>query len=208
MFRFAYKKLELFPVYFTDITEKSLNGPLIPEVEAFDPLNHFLPPQGLQVIESILWDENGINRLLLEQEIQRCLGNSHKLVQISNSQEMAEWQLFEACQMEVLRIMALGLTNFDSPFQGNCLEESAYAIDGISATLLPYLPQLKETNKRSFKELTRLLKRSSKKLQKSKDFERFDRADFIRNELNPLYAAIGNAQRLLGNPSMKYAKSF
>jgi len=93
--RFVYKSLELFPVYFTDVTEKSLNGPLVPEVEDFDPLNQVLPPQGLQVVESIIWDDHGIDRELLKKEVQRCLGSAFKLVQISNSQEMADWQIFD-----------------------------------------------------------------------------------------------------------------
>lgn len=194
--REQYKQMELYIIYFTDVSEKAINGALIPEVEFDDPLQQVVPPQGLQVLEELLWADT-LDRVLLVKEAERIQGTAYKLKQISLTQEMMDWQVFEAAQSELLRIMALGLNNFDSPYQGNCLEESSYALQGIQEAIAPWMDDLKRENSSLKKALDKQFSKSIKTLRKCKAPEKFDRLSFIREDLGTLYSSFKEIQKVL-----------
>lgn len=185
--RKLYKSLELFIGYFTDVTEKELNGPLLIEVEDFDPLNQALPPQGLQVLEELLFQDS-LDLKVLRGEIKRSNTSATKLYQLCITQEFASWQLFDAMRDQIRRIMSLGLNNFDSPYAENCLEESAHSLRSMTE-LLNFYPNSKQLRKQLIK--------AAKKLERVKDYESFNKLTFIKNSLDPIYQNLHRLQREL-----------
>lgn len=184
--RHFYKRIELFTGYFTDLTEKQLNGPLINEVDPDDGTQTVLIPQGMQLIESLIYGElNDSTRLVLSSEIQRSLGASNKLIQVSESYQILDWQLLEAIRNQIIRISALGIAGFDSPASGNAIMEAASSWSGIAevyAFMKPYI-----ASKKLKRKINSVLRNGNNYLLKNTDFDVFNRYYFIKNYANPLF---------------------
>lgn len=184
--RHFYKKIELFTGYFTDLTEKQLNGALINEVDPDDGTQTILIPQGMQYIEELIYGEfNDSIRQILSSEIQRSLGASSKLIQVSESYQMLDWQLLEAIRNQILRISALGLTGSDSPSSGNAILEAASSWSGIADNFEYFKPFI--NSKKLRRQISKLLKKGNNYLLTNNDFESFNRYYFIKNIANPLF---------------------
>lgn len=184
--RHFYKKIELFTGYFTDLTEKQLNGALINEVDPDDGTQTILIPQGMQYIEELIYGEfNDSIRQVLSSEIQRSLGASSKLIQVSESYQILDWQLLEAIRNQILRISALGLTGFDSPSSGNAILEAASSWSGIADNFEYFKPFI--NSKKLRRQISKLLKKGNNYLLTNNDFESFNRYYFIKNFANPLF---------------------
>jgi cytochrome c peroxidase len=210
--REKFKAIEFIAEYYFPGTAKSINGPPIDEVEEDDPLKMSVPAEGLQVIEEFIFPEYSVvNKEKALTEIGKLLSSVHRLKKISENTAFTKPQIFEAVKLEIVRIVSLGISGFDSPIAQNSLNEAKISLQAIQKhlALLCEHKGIHELN-----NLNISIDHARSYLSKG-DFNSFDRMEFIKNYMTPLYQeiyhyqlklniAFGNSSKaiLLNNPNL------
>jgi cytochrome c peroxidase len=195
----SYKKVEMISEYYSPAVSKSINGPAIPEFEENDKVT--VPPEGFQVIEELVFPKyNTENKKELLQELGVLSANLIRLEKVSKSNELTDAHVFDAMRLEVYRIITLGITGFDSPVVLNSLPEASVALETIEKYYRIYLENKSVSNA---KQVLNILEKGKKYLKANTNFDAFDRADFIKEILNPLSKGLFKTQNELGIPLMK-----
>lgn len=187
--RLAYKSLEWAVEYFDPLTTRKVNGPPVPEAEA---AGLVIEPDGLQVIESELFPRILTGRhAKLQGLMQRLAINVAVFKENIEKAAIQNWQILDAAKLEVFRVEALGLNNFDDPLLNNCFAESAVALQSIATVIHCYQPGID-------------LGPAIRKLKGRVNFDRFDRAAFITGYANPLTRQITALHHQLNLPNIRY----
>jgi cytochrome c peroxidase len=170
---------------------KTINGAPLPKRDPTSDLKVVQYPAGLQIIEEMLYEES-----LTEKQQQKLLSLTKELDQsIQNIVSkhitilMEDRQIFEASREEIIRILTLGITGFDTPASDQSIVETNRAIKGLKAILNPYLTQYKASNPALCKTIMDNLN-GALTFTKNTSFDSFDRLTFIEKYLNPLYKKI------------------
>jgi cytochrome c peroxidase len=205
----AYKRVEYLLEYLNPGIAKNLNGAPLPKVLieeeryqtlAFQkPKVRTFPAQGLQVLEELLFSDD-----FFPEDAKEAIVQAYALEENANlfrnslyHQPLNDKQVLESLREEVVRIMTMGITGFDAPAAGKEIENSALALQPVLAVVASYSQNAtSETNTASHKAALKL-KESILYLQQHPDFETFDRVYFIRELLNPAYAALTLLQQQL-----------
>ncbi len=185
--RQAYKKTEWFVEYYAPLGAKELNGAALPEIEIEE--NKVLPPKGFQVIEEYIYpnvDLSDKEELIGEvKAMQSILGRAKTILE---STELSDAHIFNACKQEVFRIIALGITGFDTPIAQTGIQESVISLGSVIEVLNHFGEN---------KNLSRLAAGAIKELKFNNDFNTFDRMGFIVNYANPITTEITQWQKNL-----------
>ena len=178
--RRAYKKLEPFTEYYFPATTRLVNGPPLPEIEAED--NRISEPGGLQVIEELIFPTYDPNRRSdLIREIKKLRRELVRYADFGNDTALTDAHVFDALRLQIFRIITLGISGFDTPRCQTALPEAAVSIRNLSTYLSFY-----STNTPGFRRLIQLLENSETHLNRTSDFNTFDRFHFITTFANPL----------------------
>lgn len=188
--RLQFKKVEPLTAYFFPNHEKSLNGAPLNSVFTDVIVAEVEPPTGLQLLEEILFAEESININKAKKELSYALKVSNKLIEDSKKLKMDDRSIFEAARQEVLRISTLGLSGFDSPVFGNTLPEVKEALRANNKILTYYFDYAESLNSKQPEILNNLFLGADSYLEENSDFDSFNRAEFIKNYLDPIYASI------------------
>jgi cytochrome c peroxidase len=201
--RLAYKKFEWAAEYFNPAGARLLNGEPVPEAEPVidaDPSQNYGPgrvrilqPEGLQVIEGILYpqyDAGRINELL--ERLGRLQVNSARYKLYFNNIDILRAQVFDAARLEVYRIMTLGVAGFDAQLSLNSLDEAAAALGGVQGAIEHY-----NGGNIPFVAATDYLRRNA-------NFNDFNRAVFITAYGNPMSAGLARLEGQLHIPAIRY----
>lgn len=198
-----FKKIESLVVLFFPEENNRINGPAIVKAEEDD--DKIIYPTGFQVIEETLYAHgDSIDRdNLVQQTLQlhAILGN---LKLLAENTSIDDPHVFEAIRLEVLTIASLGISGFDSPISLQSLAETGAALEGIQ-NMAYFFRERVDNN--VYKKLDTVLGNAYRYLDTHKDFDSFDRADFIVHHLNPLSAALYSYQQALDIPNNRYAKA-
>ena len=186
--RTAYKKLAVLSEYFNPYETKFLNGPALERAEDGTP-DVIIPPQGFQAIEEIVYGELGAaSHSELNKLLERMLTTIDKLdKEIDRQNKFRTESVWDALRSATVRLMALGITGFDSPVAFRSLPEARSTIEGMKNTLMIFKVQLDAKAKGDFERLMTLLTAADKYLTKNRDFNSFDRLSFITDYLEPVY---------------------
>ena len=186
--RITYKKLAVLSEYFNIYETKFLNGPALNRAEDGTP-DVIIPPQGFQAIEEILFGpykpgyQNQVNQLLVEMlSMLRRMGKEPDLVY-----KFKEDLVWDAVRSASVRLIALGITGFDSPVAHLSIPEAIASLDGMKDILLLFNQDSSLRNRNSISRLLSLLNNTQAYLKKNKSFEAFDRLTFITAYMNPFY---------------------
>lgn len=196
--RHAYKSLEFLLAYLDEDNARDfLNGAPLPSMNRYVPQIEVYEPRGMQPIEEVLYEEvpdrTELLRLCAE------LTEHYKPVHASQRQlPFTDRQVLEAVRMGIFRVTALGLTGFDTPGSGLALEECAVSLEAMQATCALYIPYLPSAKKTLGDSIHDHFSGAVKTLRQAKDFESFDRLNFIRNDLDPLYGQVLRLHLALG----------
>lgn len=175
--RKEYKKIEYLTEYYNPYTAASINGPALDEVEEDDPLKKIVPPEGLQVLEEFLFPQyDKKSKSELQKEVKILLSSVGRLVKVTETTKFTDAHIFDAIRLQFVRIIALGISGFDSPIANHSIPEAYNSLKSIKETLTIYNDSL--TNKSIDDALLFL--------QNNSDFNSFDRMKFIRDYLNPI----------------------
>lgn len=189
--RYAYKKNELFLEYFAPATAGMLNMALIPDVDEYDPNQYTQEPEGLQKIEELIFAEDSINQYVLLQELKRTRGAILRAQQIAQTLEPQEYQIFEACKQEIIRLWTFNFTGIDAAYSKNTFNESKYILHSLNDIII-LLEKNAATNKikTQSKKARKILEEAKLVINENSDFDSFNRLSFTKTYLFPLYSIL------------------
>ncbi len=197
--RLAYKRVEFISAYYSPETTKALNGANIPEVDDDLRVNE---PQGFQVLEELIFPNFEVKNQLEAMQLAAVIrSNVGRLRKISESNELTDSHIFDAMRLEVFRIITLGITGFDSPLAFHSLPEAASSIERMQQQIGFY--NLAERDPELDKKIKKTTDQAIAMLKKARNFDTFDRLEFIRQSANPLGALLLSAQKALKIPVFK-----
>ena len=195
--RWAYKQIEIFAEYFFPFYAGKLNGPPIPFFEESESDKMEQSPAGMQLIESYIFPRlNKKQEAQLQNETTELVRYATELPQVNESHEFNDNNIFDAVMEQLYRITALGLAGFDSQAANNSLSECYSSLKSILQIVNFYKEEFDKTAPSLFSELTIKLSGAQKYLAQNKDFNSFNRMEFILLYLNPVTNMIGNYKRL------------
>lgn len=157
------------------------------------------PPQGLQVLEEEVYRDGAPpDRARIRLLIKQMGAAADQLLGLMESHPADDALLWEAAENEVTRVLAMGISGFDTPASGNGLAESGAAVRSLRGLLAPYRNRLDAIDKRIWPQLEGRIGAAARRLEAAPDFDGFDRLDFLRREGNPLFASLVSARISLG----------
>lgn len=194
LMRFAFKRWEYLAEYKdVQFVKDHVNGVPLPKPERNSFGLNTVEPHGLQVMDEAaaeLKDAEQRKELLKQARILH-----EKLQQYRPDFRIYPSDVFEASRQAVLRALSMGLSGFDVPGTGNSLPETRIMLAAVWEDL-QYLATL--TPSAQFNDLEQRFGATLKYLDRHQDFDRFNRAEFTRDYLLPLYRLIGVWHRSSG----------
>ncbi|TDE42727.1 cytochrome-c peroxidase [Flavobacterium rhamnosiphilum] len=199
--RLLYKKVEWAIEYFSPETARFMNGPALDELEVEE--NKFLPPNGFQVMEELIFPVyNTVNKTELQREIAVMSANIMQVKQHLNAITISDNHIIDAARFQVYRIIALGITGFDSPIAFQSVNE---IIPSLSSVEKITLKTCKDNSKKSValkQNLKKTITESNAYCKDNNNFDTFDRALFIRTYLNPISKILLQLQKQNNIPNV------
>ena len=190
--RRPFKRLEPLVSVLLPGAHKLLNGAPIPEIEPGDPNATVRPPEGFQTLEDKVFptvtDPAGA-RL----DVARMRGAVARVEAMAPTAGWTDAVVFDALRLGVVRLVALGVTGFDSAVAQASMPEGAETVRGMAAVLAAY-PLDGDVRAR----LDRELAGAQAALDAGVPFDDFDRLAFITDHANPLARALADARASLG----------
>ena len=200
--RIQYKKIESFLEYFFRSSSTIYNRP--PKFEAEEPGMEYQSPVGLQVIESLLF-EDSVDRTSLLQQASAIESSAADLPALLYDFKGSDQQVLESLRLGLIRIIALDITGYESPLLKSGIAESGAALESLSQQLQPFL-QASSTRTDS---LSHFLQKALAFTRDNIDFDAFDRLAFLQTAALPLQRQLrdlitNNGLGLNTNPSLNY----
>lgn len=188
--RNSFKEIEFFVgYYYPEFTKTHLNAAPLFHIEAAGTSAYTLPPEGLQVLDELIFSEEPENEKEEIKTITDFLYNSYSnfyLSALNNGLSSGNNKTLPL-RIELIRIYSLGITGFDTPGSLNISEEASHALLGIKQ----YIND--EDYFKNFKteKANRIVDEALVYLKNNTDFETFDRITFYKNYIQPLYEELG-----------------
>ncbi len=185
--RLHYKKIESFISLYFPETSKSLNGAAIDKNDVHETSRKTEEATGFQKVEELLFTEE-IDTKELKKQVGILNGFVQSLkINIENIQ-LSDSNIFEAQKLQMVRMMSLGISGFDSPIALHSIPEAKATIEGISEIITTF------SNDEKFSEI---ISKTKAYLDKNQNFNTFDRADFILKYCIPISNTIHEIQQKL-----------
>lgn len=197
--RLAFKKIEfLLEYYDRDAVKKYINGAPLPTIEKHVPEIRVIEPSGLQVLDELVFGDAPVEEK--EEIIAQVKDLQKYYAQTSAYQKgvrIDHRHVFEAVRQELIRIMALGVTGFDTPGSVNAIPEAMHSMTAIKDAMGVYVSLLKQKDAAFSEEFASVFAKAVQYLKDHNDFDTFDRLTFVKSYINPLYGKVRAAQQLL-----------
>ncbi|WAC14539.1 cytochrome-c peroxidase [Dyadobacter pollutisoli] len=182
--RLAYKKIEYFLEYFFFTSSRIYNR--APKNEIEEPFLEYQEPAGMQYMEAMLYEDSPAKKkpeLLLQCNLLNVAADD--LTSLLYQFQASDKQLLESVRIQLIRIIALGISGFDAPLLKSGIDESYVSLQSIAKTLEPYLTKTKEDSVQYY------LKNTLYFLKQNPDFDSFDRLSFLTDHALPLQKHLG-----------------
>ena len=195
--RMTFKSVEFLMDYYDhEAVDNFINGAPLPGVEPKVADVTVLEPEGLQVLDELIFSDDPFAEKEAIVEFSKMLGNHFTRIQkYQKGIKIYDRHIFEAARSELVRIFSLGLTGFDTPGSLNAILEAKVSLNSLYQNLRVYIPLLQPSHQKSFNEL---FKGGLDYLKTNTDFDSFDRLAFLKTYINPLYSLIYQIQYSLG----------
>ncbi len=190
--RIHYKHCEFFIEFFNPNSAEQLNGALLNTVAFDDPNQVTIPPQGLQVVEELIY-EDSLNYKFIKEELGNVKGILLRVKQLHTANEYNTEDVYAAAQLELIRIMALGLAGFDATISKQHLAESAASLQALQQLMGFYSDDA---------ALKALFAKNINYLNANSDYLAFDYSNYIAQYWQPLYAKVVAGKKVLGIKSL------
>lgn len=189
--RNSYKEIEFYIAYhYPEFSKTHLNAAPLFHIEGTGTASNTLPPEGLQVLDELIFSEEASTLQDKIVEITDFLYNNYNDFYLSSIKNglSNEKNKTLPLRIELIRIYTMGVTGFDTPGSLNIFEESIHALIGIQN----YIRKDEYFKKKDTQNAENLLTGSIDYLSKNTNFDTFDRIVFYKNYLQPLYEELGN----------------
>ena len=196
--RYQYKKIESIVEFYFPGVAKAINGPAIDKAEEYD--DKVIEASGFQVVEEQLYSAD-IDTVSLVNEIDILRSTITRIRKLIESNQLSDSNIMEASRLQIIRILSLGISGFDSPVALNSIQEALHALEGIKSILSFYNS---EDVGPVYAGLSKEFQHSFSYLNDHQDFDSFDRAVFITDYLNPLSASVQQYQKALSIANNKW----
>lgn len=186
--RILYKKMEWATEYFMPATSRMVNGAPLPEIENEE--NKVVQPDGLQVIEAMLYPEPDTSkRSELVRQTRLLNTRAAYYENYWDNQEPDSAQVMDALQLEIFRNITLGISGFDAALAQSGIQESATVFASVNEALQVFAGNGMAGHADS------LFKNAVDYLQAHPGFDDFDRLHFISQLANPISREMARLQR-------------
>ena len=188
--RNSFKEIEFYIAYhYPEFTKTHLNAAPLFHIEAAGTSAYTLPPEGLQVLDELIFSEEARDEKEKIKTITDFLYNSYSkfyLSSVKNGLSKGNNRTLPL-RIELIRIYSLGVTGFDTPGSLNISEETRHALSGMQKYISddPYFRNY-DTRKADH-----TLTEAISYLSENTDFETFDRIEFYKKYIQPLYEELG-----------------
>ncbi|UZR99253.1 cytochrome-c peroxidase [Chondrinema litorale] len=196
----AFKKVEYLAEHLDGQYVKDyINGAPLPSLERNSPSLSVLEPEGLQRLEEVVYEDDlYANKATLTDLTGKFVKSTEILESYQKKYLVTDRHIFEAARMQVLRIVTLGITGFDSPVLASSLEDAAISMQSTYDAVKNYFPLMKNREERYDLQLTEVFENAINYLKENRDFDTFDRAEFIKEYANPIFSLLLDAHLAFG----------
>jgi cytochrome c peroxidase len=214
----AYKKVEYLVEHLDPELAKKINGAPLPKVVIeevnYQTLNfqkpsvRTFPPEGLQVLEELLFAEV-VDQEMIKEAVMLSYALKEEIALVANSlhyQPLTDKQILESLREELIRVMAMGITGFDAPAAGREIEYTKVALQPVLCATQAYGKATSGKAKGHSTKATQQLQQAIIYLQQHPDFETFDRLHFVRELVDPAYAVLTALQQELLPTAPSFSK--
>lgn len=189
--RNSFKEIEFYVAYhYPEFTKTHLNAAPLFHIEAAGTSSYTLPPEGLQVLDEMIFSDEAEEKKEEIKTITDFLFNSYAsfyLSSLKNGLSKGNNKTLPL-RIELIRIYSLGVTGFDTPGSLNSSEETLHAFLGMKKFIQDD-PYFKNYNT---EKADRLFTSGINYLSENTDFETFDRIEFYKSYIQPLYQELGS----------------
>jgi cytochrome c peroxidase len=211
--RLVYKEIEfIFDYYQTVYNGTYINGAPLPKVSEYFEEENIIEPCGLQALDEAVYgtasDENLRHVQVLANGLKErvdFIAKVHLPINFKSS------QIIECIRSGIVRIFTLGLTGYDTPGSVNGLKESYVGWQSMETTFLYFEDDISPAANAKFEVIKKLFVRGREMLDADIDFNDFDRLTFLKEVVDPLYAALLEFQNLNNirlEPYKKHAQNY
>lgn len=199
--RRAYKRLEPFAEYVdAEFVTQWVNGAPLPRIDAKSQFVDILNPSGFQVIDELLHQEatqvfDSASRI--RTHVTTLENDLRELTKEVQRAALTDRMLIEIARIAVMRVTAMGITGFDRPASDVDLSENAITLRVVSSIVAVFAEQCNERNIRAASEAAGLAQRGIRLFTEATHRD-LDRADLIRDILDPLFGNLVDIQIALG----------
>lgn len=188
--RNSFKEIEFYVAYhYPEFTKTHLNAAPLFHIEAAGTTSYTLPPEGLQVLDELIFSDEAVEKKEEIKTITDFLYNSYAgfyLSSVKNGLSTGNNKTLPL-RIELIRIYSLGVTGFDTPGSLNVSEEARHAFAGMKN----YIHDDGYFKNYDLLKADALLTEGSRYLSENTDFETFDRIEFYKKYIQPLYEEFG-----------------
>ena len=182
--RAEFKKAEPYASYLNPTVGHRVNGPALPVFKEDN--NRTMPPIGLQKIEESIY-EGGVNKRDFLAEVKVTKGLMSTLKENIIKRELNPERFFIATHQQLLRIISLSISGFDTPVSHLGFNEAMVSLESLQEVYDRSIGGLiREKNKELDEKFRESIVQAIQFIEKDKDFESFDRYTFIRDHMNPV----------------------
>ncbi len=182
--RTAFKKAEPYGSYLNPQVGHRANGPALPIVT--EDTQKVLLPFGLQKIEESIY-EGGENENRYYEEIALTRSLLSNLERNIRERELTPQRFFIATHQQLLRIISLSISGFDTPVSQLGLQETITSLQSLKDVYgLSIKKLIEETDADLDSTFINNIDKAILFVSKNTDFESFDRFTFIRDFMNPI----------------------
>ncbi|SDM70198.1 cytochrome-c peroxidase [Kriegella aquimaris] len=211
--RLVYKEVEfIFDYYQTTYSGTYINGAPLPRVSEYFEAGDIIAPCGLQALDEADFEEATTENLQHITELANGLKDRVDFIsKVHLPIHLKSSQIIECIRSGLVRIFTLGLTGYDTPGSVNGLKESYVSLNSMKTTFLYFETGISPAAKYKFETITKLFDKGIKNLGANTDFNDFDRLAFLKEVVNPLYAALlefQKANNIKLEPFKKHAQNY
>ncbi len=190
--RLSYKKVEFLLEYYYPISVKGgLNGAPLLHLDPYRPMPVVHEPEGLQRLDEIIFTDEALEAPEEIVALSRKLNIKYSaILKDFTNHPVLDREIFEAARLQVIRIFALGLTGFDTPGSANAIEEALSSMQALQQAIQPYLKLLPGNLSGQKQQTLGYFDNAIAYLEKHDDFEGFDRLEYLKKYINPLFEAL------------------
>jgi cytochrome c peroxidase len=191
--KLQYKKLEWAVEYFIPETARFMNGPALDELELEE--NREFPPHGFQVVEELIYHAyHKESKPELLRELTLLLSNTRQIRNHLQAVTISPDYVIDATRLQVYRIISLGITGFDSPIALSSIPEAKASLQSIPGIIGKVKNNTDSASVE--KTLIKLVDKAVNYCDINKDFNSFNRAEFITEYLNPISKKLAEFQKI------------